>query len=71
MVVSWFSSGVSSAVATAMCLEKGVCIDKIIYIHIDDQHPDTLRFIKDCSQWINREIEGVERSKPSENISNF
>jgi hypothetical protein len=54
MVVSWFSAGVSSFIATY--LEKDN-VDKIIYTHIDDQHPDTMRFIKDCEKVIGEEIE--------------
>jgi 3'-phosphoadenosine 5'-phosphosulfate sulfotransferase (PAPS reductase)/FAD synthetase len=54
--VSWFSAGVSSAVATKLALNKYGDI-KIIYTHIDDQHPDTLRFLKDCEKWFNAEVE--------------
>ncbi len=54
MVVSWFSAGVSSAVATKLMVDQ---IDKIIYVHIDDQHPDTIRFVKDCESWFGKEIE--------------
>lgn len=53
MKVSWFSTGVSSAVATKLAVDT---IDEIIYIHIDDQHPDTLRFVKDCEIWFGRQI---------------
>lgn len=53
MVVSWFSAGVSSAVATKIACPR---IDRIIYIHIDDQHPDTLRFVDDCERWFGRKI---------------
>ena len=42
--VSWFSAGVSSAVATKLAIGQ---IDKVFYIHVDDQHPDTLRFVKE------------------------
>jgi len=52
MIVSWFSAGVSSAVATKIANS-----DRIIYIHIDDQHPDTLRFIKDCEAWFGKPVE--------------
>jgi hypothetical protein len=52
MIVSWFSAGVSSAVATKIANP-----DKIIYIHIDDQHEDTLRFVKDCERWFGKEVE--------------
>ena len=50
-VVSWFSAGVSSAVATKLANP-----DEIIYIHIDDQHPDTLRFVDDCEKWFGKKI---------------
>jgi len=52
--VSWFSAGVSSAVATKLIVEQ---IDQIIYIHIDDHHPDTMRFVSDCEQWFGKPIE--------------
>lgn len=53
MIVSWFSAGVSSAVATKMMIDQ---IDEIIYTHIDDQHPDTMRFVKDCESWFDKKI---------------
>jgi 3'-phosphoadenosine 5'-phosphosulfate sulfotransferase (PAPS reductase)/FAD synthetase len=56
MIVSWFSAGVSSAVATKKAIEKYGKI-KIIYTHIEDQHPDTMRFISDCEKWFNQKIE--------------
>ena len=52
--VAWFSGGGSSAVAIKLLIGE---IDEIIYIHIDDQHPDTLRFVKDCEQWFGKEVE--------------
>lgn len=52
MIVSWFSAGVSSAVATKLANP-----DRIIYIHIDDQHSDTLRFVKDCEAWFGKPVE--------------
>jgi len=54
MTVSWFSAGVSSAVATKLAIDE---IDKIIYTHIDDQHPDTMRFVKECEEWFGKPIE--------------
>jgi len=57
MVVSWFSAGVSSAVATKLIVNE---IDHIFYIHIDDQHEDTARFVNDVSQWIGKEIETMQ-----------
>jgi hypothetical protein len=51
--VSWFSAGASSAVATKMVINE---IDLIFYIHIDDQHPDTMRFVMDCEKWFGKKI---------------
>jgi 3'-phosphoadenosine 5'-phosphosulfate sulfotransferase (PAPS reductase)/FAD synthetase len=65
MIVSWFSAGVSSAVATKLKINK---IDKIIYTHIDDQHPDTLRFIKDCEKWFGKKIEILQ--SPYKSVEN-
>lgn len=57
--VSWFSAGVSSAVATKLAMEKYPDI-KIIYIHIEDQHPDTIRFVNDCEIWFGKKIERLQ-----------
>ena len=54
ITVSWFSAGVSSAVATWLVRDQ---LDKIIYTHIDDQHPDTMRFVKDCEAWFGKPVE--------------
>lgn len=48
--VAWFSAGVSSAVAIKEAVQN-IGVDKIIYIHIEDQHSDTLRFVNDCEVW--------------------
>ena len=65
-VVSWFSAGVSSAVATHLALKKYPDME-IIYIDIDDQHPDTLRFLQDCEKWFDREIEILQ--SPLKNVN--
>jgi 3'-phosphoadenosine 5'-phosphosulfate sulfotransferase (PAPS reductase)/FAD synthetase len=54
LCVSWFSAGVSSAVATWLVRDR---LDHIIYTHIDDQHQDTLRFVRDCEQWFGKSVE--------------
>lgn len=53
MKVAGFSTGVSSAVAVKLVVDS---LDEIIYTHIDDQHPDTLRFLADCEQWFGKPI---------------
>jgi len=63
--ISWFSAGVSSAVATKLVIKQ---IDQIIYTHIDDQHPDTLRFIKDCEEWFGKPVEVIQ--SPYKTVNN-
>lgn len=60
MIVSWISAGVSSFIATYLCRDK---VDKIVYIDIDDQHNDSIRFIKDCEKALNKEIEIIKSEK--------
>jgi hypothetical protein len=57
LTVSWFSAGASSAVATKLVIDQ---IDRIIYTHIEDQHPDTLRFVKDCEGWFGKPVEIIQ-----------
>jgi hypothetical protein len=59
--ISWFSAGVSSAVATRMAIEE---IDQIIYTHIDDQHPDTMRFVRECEEWFGKPITILQNATP-------
>ena len=62
--VSWFSAGVSSAVATKLIIDE---VDEIFYIHIEDQHPDSMRFVKDCEQWFGKEIQVMQ--SPFESVA--
>ena len=54
--VAWFSAGVSSFIATYLTPN----IDRIIYIDIDDQHSDSMRFVKDCEKVLCRQIEIIK-----------
>lgn len=54
MIVCWLSAGVSSFIAGYLEREK---IEKYIYIDIDDQECDSMRFIKDCEKVLNKKIE--------------
>jgi hypothetical protein len=54
MKVCWFSAGLSSFMSAYLAKDT---IDKIVYIHIDDQHEDTMRFLKDCEQYLEKPIE--------------
>lgn len=53
ITVSYFSGGVSSAVATKLVIGE---IDRIVYVHIDDQHSDTMRFVKECEAWFGKPV---------------
>lgn len=52
--VCWISAGVSSFIAGYLERES---IDKFIYIDVADQHPDSMRFIKDCEKILGKPIE--------------
>lgn len=50
--VCWMSAGVSSFLAGYLAGN----VDEWIYIDIEDQHPDSMRFIKDCERIIGKKI---------------
>ena len=52
MKVVWLSSGVSSFVAGYLAKD----VDEWIYIDIEDQHPDSIRFIHDCEKVIGKKV---------------
>lgn len=53
LTVAWLSAGVSSFIAAYLIRDE---IDEFYYIDIDDQHPDSMRFIKDCESALGRPI---------------
>lgn len=57
MKVSWFSAGVSSFIATHLERET---LDDVLFIHIDDHHEDTLRFVKDCQEALGKKIVQIQ-----------
>lgn len=65
MKVCWFSCGVSSFVACYLAKD----IDEIIYTHVENQHPDSLRFLHDCEKLLGREIK-ILQSKQFESVDN-
>lgn len=52
MKVCWFSTGLSSFVACYLAKD----VDEIIYTHVPNQHPDSLRFLHDCEKLLGRDI---------------
>ena len=51
--ISWFSCGCSSFLATWLVRDT---LDEIIYTHVENQHPDSLRFLHDCEKLLGRNI---------------
>ena len=53
-IVSWFSCGAASAVATKLVLiDNDVTIN---YCEVEEEHPDNERFLKDCENWFGQKI---------------
>jgi hypothetical protein len=52
--VCWISAGVSSFVAGWLVKND---VDRFIYIDVENQHPDSIRFVKDCEKVLGKEIE--------------
>lgn len=51
--VCWLSAGVSSFIAGYLAKD----VDEYIYIDIENQHPDSMRFIKDCEKFLDKPIQ--------------
>lgn len=56
----WISAGISSFIAGYLVRET---VDEFIYIDIADQHPDSLRFIKDCEKALGKPIKILRSSE--------
>ena len=54
-IVSWFSCGAASAVATKLAIATGEPIT-IAYCEVIEEHPDNQRFLKECEKWFGQEI---------------
>ena len=62
MKVVWLSAGISSFIAGYLTRDT---VDKYIYIDVKDQHPDSMRFIKDCEKILGKEVEILRSDKYS------
>lgn len=63
--VCWLSAGVSSFIAGYLVRDT---VDKFIYIDIDNQHSDSMRFIKDCEKILGKDVEILKSEY--ENVQN-
>ncbi len=59
MKVCWFSTGISSFIACYLTKD----VDEIIYTHVPNQHPDSLRFLHDCEKVLERKITILQSSE--------
>lgn len=67
MIVSWFSGGVTSAVATKIALQIYSNVTPI-FIETGGHHEDMPRFIKDCEKWFGCEIIILQNKKFKDHI---
>ena len=62
-IVSWFSCGAASAVATKLAISESKTPVEVVYCHVKEEHPDNLRFMKDCEKWFGQKITVIENKK--------
>jgi len=62
-VISWFSCGAASAVATKLAIEKHGATVVPVYCKTGSEHSDNVRFMADCQEWFGRQIEQISSDK--------
>lgn len=55
-LVCWFSCGATSALATKIAIENTELPVTIAYCDTGSEHPDNVRFLKDCEKWFGHPI---------------
>lgn len=60
--VCWFSAGAASAVAAKLVLAKNPAA-VIAYTDPGSEHPDNERFIRECEQWLGKEVIRLKSDK--------
>lgn len=64
--ISWFSCGAASATATKLALQEYDNV-RIVYQDTSSEHPDNVRFRRECEQWFGQEVE-VHKSDKYDDI---
>ncbi len=59
-VVSWFSCGVTSAVATKLAIARWGDRVEVVRIILEGEHEDNERFAADCAAWFGRPIINIK-----------
>jgi 3'-phosphoadenosine 5'-phosphosulfate sulfotransferase (PAPS reductase)/FAD synthetase len=61
-IVCWFSCGAASAVATKLALAEHP--DAVVaYQDTGMEHPDNVRFLKDCEAWFGKEVKVLKSER--------
>ena len=72
-IIGWFSCGIASATAIKMTLEqhriKPLADEFIIaYTYIENEHHDSMRFLKECEKWYDQKILILKNDKYNANV---
>lgn len=64
-LLCWFSCGAASAVATKLAIAKnaGKLPVDIVYTGVVNEHPDNLRFLRDCTQWFGHPVTVIQNAR--------
>lgn len=63
-VISWFSCGAASAVASKLAVDKYGDKAMVVYYNtMADEHPDNKRFMADVEQWIGKRVTIISSEK--------
>lgn len=54
-IISWFSHGAASAVATKLVISEGEPVT-VVNCEVIEEHPDNKRFLRDCEEWFGQKI---------------
>lgn len=66
-LISWYSCGVASAVATKLAISSGKEVE-IFNCEVKEEHPDNKRFMKDCEEWFGQKIHVFGNDKYNRSI---
>ena len=61
-VISWFSCGAASAVASKLAIKEHGLVE-VIYQETYSEHPDNERFLRDCEEWFGQDIKRLSSKK--------
>ena len=68
-VVSWFSCGANSAVATKLAIKKyGLDRVEIVYCDTGGEHPDNIRYLSECEAWFGKPIQVLRNEKYTDHM---